>query len=65
MITKLKIVVDKSGLKQRHLANLVGVDESILSRMIRGVIPMPKDVRKGLAKALRVPVADISADEVA
>ena len=55
MITKLKIAIDASGLKQKHIARKVGIDETLLSRFVQGDREAPDDVIKKIANVLKVP----------
>jgi transcriptional regulator with XRE-family HTH domain len=54
MITNLKIVIDRSGYKQKHLANAIGVDYTLFSKYVAGDRPLPNDAAKKLAKILKV-----------
>ena len=52
----------ESGLKQRHVAKLIGIDETYLSLIVTGDRPLLPDLRRRLAKALRVSQAAITGD---
>ena len=59
MISKLRLMIDKSGYKQKHFAALIGVDDSIMSKMISGDRPLTSKAIKILAKALKVKESEI------
>jgi transcriptional regulator with XRE-family HTH domain len=61
-MTRLKYVLAESGLKQRHVAKLIGIDETYLSLIVTGDRPLLPDLRRRLAKALRVSQAAITGD---
>jgi len=52
MITKLKIAIDKSGLKQAHIAKTLGWKYRTLGAYVRGEIRIPTDKAVELAKIL-------------
>lgn len=54
MYPNLKIQIFKLGLQQTRLARLVGMDESILSRIIHGHREPSETQRKLLARYLQV-----------
>ena len=58
-MTRLKIAIDASGLKQRWLAKEIGIDPSLLSRYVGGYRPTPPGVVKALAKVLKVKQSDL------
>ena len=55
MITKLKIAISASGLKQSHIAQKIGIDYSLLSRYVTGERECPDDIIKKISKVLKVP----------
>ena len=59
MITKAKIAIDASGLKQRYIAEKLGIDAGLLSRYVTGEKPMPDTLAKRIANVLQVPVGQV------
>lgn len=49
---RIEKVLEKSGISQRDLANRIGVDESIVSRIIKGERTPKSDVLANIATAL-------------
>lgn len=49
---RIENVLEKSGISQRDLANRIGVDESIVSRIIKGERIPKSDVLANIATAL-------------
>jgi transcriptional regulator with XRE-family HTH domain len=49
---KLRKMIEKSGLKQLHIARLVGIDETRLSRMLRGRRPMDPVIADKIANVV-------------
>lgn len=64
MITKAKIAIDASGLKQIHIAKQIGVEHTLLSMYLMGHRPMPMDVAKKLAIYLKVPIWNIVEEKI-
>jgi transcriptional regulator with XRE-family HTH domain len=63
VITRAKIAIDKSGLKQRHIAKQIGMDDSLMSHYVSGNRKLPIDVAKKIAKVLKVPVSTVIEEE--
>jgi len=55
MITKLKIAIDASGLKQKHIAKKAGIEATVLSRYVTGDREMDAAALKAIANVLKVP----------
>ena len=53
-MTKLKVLIDRSGYKQRWLASAIGMDETLFSKIVQGVRPLSVDARNRIAKLLKV-----------
>ena len=53
MYPNLKLQIWRSGMRQNHLARLLEVDETILSRMINGFRKPTPELRTRLATALK------------
>lgn len=49
---RIEKVLERSGISQRDLANRIGVDESIVSRIIKGERTPKSDVLANIATAL-------------
>ncbi|MDE6141510.1 MAG: helix-turn-helix domain-containing protein [Bacilli bacterium] len=49
---RIENVLEKSGVSQRDLANRIGIDESIVSRIIKGERTPKSDVLANIATAL-------------
>ena len=49
---RIEIILEKKGITQRDLANRIGIDESILSRIIKGYRNPKADVLANIATAL-------------
>lgn len=49
---RIEKVLEKSGISQRDLANRIGIDESIVSRIIKGERKPKSDVLANIATAL-------------
>jgi len=63
---KVKEAVDRSGLRQRVIAERAGVSESTVSRLVSGEIELPAvDVAIRLADALGVDVRELFSSEAA
>jgi len=60
MITKAKLEIDKSGLKQSYIANILDLDETLFSRYLNGHREIPQAILKRLAKILGVKPADLT-----
>ena len=56
---QLKLAIFESGDPQVVIAKRAGVDETRLSRIIRGHVEATASERKALARALRLPVDDL------
>ena len=54
-ITKLKIAIDASGLKQIFIAKKIGIDATLLSRYVRGDRELDDDTARKISKVLKVP----------
>jgi transcriptional regulator with XRE-family HTH domain len=52
MVTRLKVAIIASGLKQTHIARKIGVDYYTLSHYVRGERECPPDVLKAIAIVL-------------
>jgi transcriptional regulator with XRE-family HTH domain len=61
----LKQAREQTGLTQIELAERVGCDQSVISRIESGQRALTLDRLKSIAKALGVPLAQLLADEVA
>ena len=61
----LKQVREQAGLTQIQLAERIGCDQSVISRIESGQRALTLDRLKSIAKALGVPLAQLLADEVA
>jgi len=61
----LKQAREQAGLTQIELAERVGCDQSVISRIESGQRALTLDRLKSIAKALGVPLAQLLADEVA
>jgi hypothetical protein len=59
MITRAKIAIDQSGLKQIFIAKKLGLDNTLLSMYVTGSRKMPENVAKGLSRLLKVPIWNI------
>lgn len=59
MITKAKKEIIKSGIKQVHIAELIGVNTTLLSAYVNGRREMPKNVARAIANVLRVKLSAI------
>lgn len=53
MYPNLKLQLWKSGLRQNRLAQLVGIDETLLSRIVNGFREPAPQVRKRIADVLK------------
>jgi ribosome-binding protein aMBF1 (putative translation factor) len=49
MITRLKVAIDKSGLKQNWIADRLDIDETMLSHYVRGERVPPKSILRALS----------------
>lgn len=56
MLTKLKMEIEKSGLKQSHIAHVLSIDSTLLSHFVRGERTPTEDVLKRISKLLKVAV---------
>jgi transcriptional regulator with XRE-family HTH domain len=56
MITKLKLAIDRSGLKQAHIAGKLGVHYSLLSKYTTGARPVPEKLEQRIADLLGINV---------
>ena len=54
MITRLKIEIIDSGLKQKHIAKKIGIDHTLLSKYVTGERELPPNIAKKIAKLLQV-----------
>jgi len=52
MYPNLKLEIFKRGLRQNHLARSVGIEESLLSKIINGYRQPKQEIRKKIAAAL-------------
>lgn len=52
MYANLKLQIWKSGIRQNRLAQMVGIHESMLSRIVNGFREPDADTRKRIAMAL-------------
>ena len=55
----LKGAILQSGLKQTHIARLMGVDPTTLSKKIHGYIDTTEDEKTRLSEILKVPVSEL------
>ena len=53
MFANLKLQIWKSGLRQNRLAQVVGIDETLLSRILNGFRQPEAEVRKRIATILQ------------
>lgn len=63
MITRAKLAIDASGLKQVFIAKKLGLDYGLLSRYVSGERKMPENVAKMLSVFLKVPIENIYEEE--
>lgn len=56
--TKVKLALADSGLKQRYVSRLTGIDEIKLSRIVNGATASPEEQR-AIALVLRVSVDEL------
>lgn len=56
----LKDIISESGLKQRYIADKIGVSETMFSHQIAGRRKMIKEHRKILAKVLKIRYKDVN-----
>lgn len=61
----LKQLREQAGLTQIQLAERIGCDQSVISRIESGQRALTLDRLKSIAKALQIPLAQLLADEVA
>lgn len=59
MITKAKIAIDESGLKQIFIAKKLKMDNTELSRYVSGNRKMPYKIAKELSVFLKVPLENV------
>lgn len=59
MITKLKIQIDKSGLKQKWIAQRLNMDPSLMCKYVTGDRVMPDSDLSRIAEILNVKIEDI------
>lgn len=59
MITKLKMAISASGLKQIHIAKKIKVDHTLLSKWVTGEREIPYEMVKKIANVLKVRQGDI------
>ena len=57
MFPNLKLQLWKSGIRQNRLARLVGVDETVLSRIVNGFREPAPALKKNIADILKCDVA--------
>jgi transcriptional regulator with XRE-family HTH domain len=55
MITKLKLAISDSGLKQTFIARKIGIDPAVLSKYVTGTRETPVEVIKKISRVLKVP----------
>jgi transcriptional regulator with XRE-family HTH domain len=58
-MTKLKKLILQSGIKQKHIAKLIRIDYSLLSRYVTGDREIPDATAWKLARVLGVEVSKI------
>lgn len=61
----LRDAIFRTGTSQTLIARRAGINESRLSRIVRGWVEANDDERQRIAKALRVSVDDIFREQVA
>lgn len=60
----LKMQIWKTGIRQNRLAQLVGIHETVLSKIINGFRPPDPDIRSRIAAALQTDEAWLFAADV-
>ena len=55
----LRQTIRARGLKQRWIAQQIGLSEPVLSNILSGLTPMPDDKKRALAKLLHVKLPDV------
>ena len=63
MITKLKVAIDASGLKQKHIAKKAGIEPTLLSRYVTGDRELSDEAVRRIAKVLKVPQWHLRGDQ--
>lgn len=58
-MTKVKILIDNTGLKQKFIADKIGYHQIYLSEFVNGWQPIKPEIGKKLAKFLGCKVVDI------
>jgi len=58
-MTRMKLAIEKSGLKQLHIAQKIGIDSTMLSHYVRGERPAPPEVLRAIAKLLKIRQVEI------
>lgn len=58
-MTKAKKAILRSGLKQCHIAELIGINTTLLSMYVNGHRKMPRDVARALASVLRTKISTV------
>ena len=57
-MSELQALIRERGLKQRWLAEQLGVHESMLSKWLSGNRPLPREMAERIAEVLAVPVTE-------
>lgn len=61
---RIRVSLAKKNLKQTDLAQRLGWSETMISRRIRGLIPISTDDLDEIAQALEIPVDELVGAEV-
>jgi len=63
MVTKLFLAIREGGLTQRDFAKLVGDNETVISRAVRGTWNLDEARKLRYARALRMKVEDLFGED--
>jgi transcriptional regulator with XRE-family HTH domain len=53
MYPNLKLQLWKAGIRQNRLAQMLGIDQTLLSKIINGFRPLDSEIRSRIAAALQ------------